>query len=131
MKSYKVNDILEKMAMEGRRHFSPLYVCERLNTENIKDVVEFLFSDSCKDIIKPNFEVMCPEGDTDFIVHSLDLIPTNDVRMCHLCGTEYIPSLKDIWVTFDFTDGYINHIKKKTRCSLLPMMKNKKKSSVI
>lgn len=127
MKSYEIFDILESMAAEGRRHFSPLYVCKRLGTENVKEVIRFLFSDFCKDILRPNFEVQCPEGDSDFVVHDLNSIPTNTVKICRVCGVEYIPDLKNIWVTFDFTDDYIKNIKKKVNYTLSNVMKSEKK----
>lgn len=128
MKSYEIVEILENMAIEGRRNFSPLYVCKRLGTENIKEVTAFLFSECCRDILKPNFEVQCPQGDSDFIVHDLNLVPINTVKICHICGSEYIPNLKDIWVTFDFTDDYIKHIKKKTNYISSHIMKRKTKN---
>lgn len=112
MKTYEVMDLLQKMALEGRRYFSPHYICERLGIDDAKEVASFLLSATCKDIVIPRFEVECPEGDSDFSTTDISLI-SNDPRTCRYCGTEYIPDPKHIWLTFNFTDQYKQDIKKK------------------
>lgn len=110
MKTYYIIKLLEIMAVEGKRNFSPLYICEQLNIKDEKEVAILLFS--LTDIVKPNYEVECPEGDTDFAVDNLDSI-TSEPRICHLCGAEYVPDPKRIWVSFNFVDSFKDEVKKK------------------
>jgi hypothetical protein len=116
MKFYELNSLLEKMALEGRRYFSPKYICDRLQNADLKEVTNYLLSNSYSDIVIPSFEIECPDGDSDFIVTDPSLIPT-ELRICHLCGMEYVPSPKRIWLTFNFTEEFKQYVKKKNYMS--------------
>lgn len=113
MNSFDIDDLLERMASEGRRHFIPQYICKRLNysVEMIPDVTEYLLSLAEKKLI-PLFEVTCPEGDSDFIVEN-PLYLDDEPHICHYCGEEYIPDPDSIWLCFNFTKEYLEHGKKK------------------
>lgn len=109
-----INDLLLQMALEERRYFTPLYIRQRLNNKaSEKEITELLLSPICRDIVVPNFEVQCPNGDTDIIVHDLQSIPSEQ-RVCLLCDEEYAPDPRRIWISFDFTDEYSRKIKKKS-----------------
>ncbi|KAA8673374.1 hypothetical protein [Clostridium sp. HV4-5-A1G] len=111
MKTYEIYGLLENMAIENRRNFSPLYVCKRLKTRDIKEVTYSLINDF-KDILKINYEVECPNGDSDFIVDDISQIK-DEMRICHHCGEKYIPDPKNIWLTFNFKDDFKDYVKKK------------------
>lgn len=126
-----ITELLEQMAIEGRRYFTPLYLSKRLNKKiSEKDLTKLLLSPFCQDILISNFEVECPEGDTDFIEHDISLIPT-EMRVCHLCGIDYIPDPKRIWVSFDFRDDYLQKIKKKNLQPESPLNQDIKKCELI
>lgn len=108
-----IMELLEQMALEGRRYFTPLYINKRLNGVIFeKDLTVLLLSPVCNDILISNFELECPEGDTDIIINDISLIP-NEVRNCSVCGIEYTPDPKRIWISFNFRDEYIQKVKKK------------------
>lgn len=112
--TFEIDDLLEQMVLEGREHFAPHYVCERLGIDNIESVADYLLSLSDKKVI-PIFEVECPEGDSDFTVPSPTMIDCNEPRTCRICGIEYTPDPEKIWLAFDFTKPFIDHIKKKSK----------------
>lgn len=108
-----ITELLEQMALEGKRYFTPLYIYKRLNEDiSENDLTKLLLSSCCHDIITTNFEVECPDGDTDIIIQDISLIP-NEKRNCHLCGIEYFPDPKHIWISFNFKEDYIQQVKKK------------------
>jgi len=114
---YAIDDALEIMAIEGRTHFSPLYVCQRSGVSDIKIATEHLFS-LVGYRLKVYFEVECPEGDSDFAVTNPSSI-TKETRTCSICGTTYIPSADRIWIAFDFLPEYVAaSVKKKQEATL-------------
>jgi hypothetical protein len=110
-----INDALKEMAYEERKYFSPHYVSTRTGIADLKYVTEHLLSLAASGkILFVNYEIECPEGDSDFSVNKLeDLV--FEPRICHVCGVEYIPDLDRIWVTFDFYPDYVDFIKKKEK----------------
>jgi len=108
-----LSGLLEKMALEGKRHFSPHYVCTLSGIADIVLVSEYLFQQVSRKRLKVFFEVECPEGDSDFAIKSPDEIPRTK-RKCHICGTEYVPNPEKIWVAFSFEQAYLDYLKKKT-----------------
>lgn len=113
MRLYQIVKILETLALENKRYFTPLYIANRFSIDDIEELTKILLSPLCKGIVVPNFEIECPEGDTDFIVHDPLSIP-DESRVCHLCGVEYVPNPKRIWISFNFSDEFVNDLKKKT-----------------
>lgn len=111
MNTFEIDDVLEEMALEGRRHFAPHYVCQRLGISEIKGVTNYLLSLVGSKLI-PSFEVECPNGDIDFAVNDPRLI-SKETRICHICREEYEPDPKRTWLAFDFTERYLLHVKKK------------------
>lgn len=120
MNTFEIDDLLERMASEGRNHFAPHYVCERLNysLDQINSVADYLLSLSGRKLI-PLFEVECPEGDCDFVIDN-PLLLDNEYRTCSYCGTEYIPDPDRIWLCFNFTNDYLEHVKKKNALKQSP-----------
>jgi len=110
---YIIDDILEEMAVENKKHFSPHYVCSRAGTSDLKSVTKYLL-DLVGKKLNVYFEVECPEGDSDYAVNSPEEIE-NDFRFCSICQTEYIPSPDKIWIGFDFIPEYIDYVKKKVQ----------------
>lgn len=111
MNTFEVDDLLEQMVLEGRQHFAPHYICQRLGMDDIDGVADYLLSLKNVKLI-PYYEVECPEGDSDYILEDptrLDFEP----RICHICGIEYVPDPDKIWLAFDFTKAFIDHVKKK------------------
>lgn len=106
-----IDDILEEMAMENIQHFSPHYVCNRANNNNLKEVTDYLLELVGKKL-KVYFEVECPDGDSDYAVDSPADIEFKP-RKCSICDIEYIPDPERIWVAFDFSPNYLEHVKKK------------------
>lgn len=115
MKTFEVDDLLEKMVLEDRSHFAPHYICKRLGYEpkEIDEVLRYLISlvPSKLSII---YEIMCPVGHSDYKVRSLEEI-NFDERECGYCGVEYVPDLNSIWIAFNFNSEYANFIKKKSQ----------------
>lgn len=111
MKQYQIYGLLEDMVIENRRNFSPLYICSRLDVDDIKGITCLLINDF-NDILSVNYEVECPNGDSDFIVNDISLIK-DEIRICHHCGEEYVPDPKNIWITFNFKDDFKDYVKKK------------------
>lgn len=111
-----IYEVLEQMAIEGRKFFTPLYISKKLSF-NIaeKDLTEILLK-YFHEVLITNFEVECPDGHSDFIVHDLDLVSTELVN-CRICGMEYIPDPSRIWISFDFKPDFIELVKKKARSS--------------
>lgn len=130
MNTFIIDDLLEIMAIEGRRRFSPNYVCERLNIDDIMAVADYLISLTGQKLV-PQFEVECPNGDSDFSVSDPRLI-TSDNRCCSICGEEYMPDPDRVWLVFDFTDKFVDHIKKKktTAIAATPSRKFKIQTAV-
>lgn len=114
MDLFIIDDLLERMAAEGRNHFAPHYICQRLNMPDteVSDIADYLLSLSGKKVI-PLFQVECPEGDSDFVIEN-PLLLDESPRICRFCGIEYIPDPGRIWLRFNFTPEFINHVKKKT-----------------
>lgn len=110
MDTFIIDDELEKMAIEGCQHFAPHYICQRLGINEISAVADYLLSLTNSKLI-PYFEVECPNGDSDFIVENPNYIPS-EPRECSICGIEYEPDPENIWLAFDFTPQYLDHIKK-------------------
>lgn len=111
MDKFLIDNILDDMAVEERKHFSPHYVCNRAGETNLKEVTEhLLYLVGYK--LKVYFEVECPEGDSDFAVSHPSQIEKK-VRTCSICGVEYIPDENRIWVAFDFLPEYVDVVKKK------------------
>lgn len=112
----QLNHVLEAMAIQGKRHFSPHFVCAASGVADIKSVTEFLIQESQKERARKlnmYFEVECPEGDSDFAVKSPTEIRYGLTR-CHICGTDYVPDPNRVWIAFDFTEEYKEFVKKKT-----------------
>jgi len=107
--SYRLEDTLRWMAEQGKRHFSPHYVCAQSGGTDIKVVSEYLLSEVGRKLVV-YYEVECPEGDSDFTIKS-DLELKQEKRSCQICGIEYIPSLNRIWIAFDFLPQYIDYVK--------------------
>ncbi|MEY2239357.1 hypothetical protein [Bacillus altitudinis] len=110
-----IDGILENMALEGKRYFSPHYIISAAETQGVelslKEVTEYLLS-LVPNKIKVHYEMECPNGDSDFeIVSPHDFI--EETKICHICSVEYITNLNRIWVYFDFTPEYIDFLKKK------------------
>lgn len=114
---YIIDDVLEEMALENKTHFSPRYICHRSGILDLKIVTEYLERFIGSKLII-NFEVECPEGDSDFAVMSPEQVET-EPRRCHICNTEYVPDQNKIWVSFDFTPDFIEHVKKKNAKQLI------------
>lgn len=112
MRLYQIIKILETLAIEEKRNFTPHYIANRFNIDDVEELTKILLSPLYKGIVIPNFEIECPEGDTDFIVHDPLSIP-DEPRVCHLCGVEYVSNPKRIWISFNFTDEFTNNLKKK------------------
>ncbi|MCY9027164.1 hypothetical protein MOF32_30295 [Priestia megaterium] len=116
-----IDDILEEMAIEGKRYFSPHYIISIAKQSGqiltLKETTNHLLSlVGSNKKLQVFYEVECPNGDNDFPISSpLEL--SNEERTCHLCHVEYIPSPDRVWVYFDFTPAYKNYLKKK---SLVP-----------
>lgn len=108
---YIIDDILEEMAIEERVHFSPHYVCTRAGIDDLKSVTEYLLKLVGQKLIV-NFEVECPEGDSDFAVKTPQEL-RNEERACHICGKEYVPNPDRVWIIFDFIPEYKEYVKKK------------------
>lgn len=66
---YILEDALEQMAEQGKRHFSPHYVCAWSGIADIKIVSEYLLSEVGRKLVV-YYEVECPEGHSDFIIKS-------------------------------------------------------------
>lgn len=113
MNTFAIDDTLEEMAIEGVTHFSPNYVCQRSGINDTKSMTEYLLQ-QVDTKLKVYFEVECPDGDSDFVVSSpSDIII--EPRTCSVCFEEYTPNPEDIWIAFDFTENYLDHVKKKER----------------
>lgn len=113
MSTFLIDDVLEEMALEGKKHFSPHYVCARTGIADLKFVTEHMLSQVGKKL-RVYFEIECPEGDSDYAVDSpLDIV--EEERQCHVCGIRYIPNTDKVWVAFDFLPPYVEHVKKKLR----------------
>ncbi|PFW81359.1 hypothetical protein COL27_20685 [Bacillus sp. AFS075960] len=110
---FDIDDALEEMALEGRSHFSPHYVCNRANISDLKMVTEYLYKQVGYKL-RVYYEIECPEGDSDFAVDSLSDLMIEE-RSCQICGTRYTPDLDRVWIAFDFMSNYIEHIKKKKK----------------
>lgn len=111
MNTFDIDDLLEQLVLEGRQHFSPHYISQRLVSNDIDGVADYLLSLVNVKLI-PYYEVECPEGHSDYIIPD----PTKleqEPRICRFCGTEYIPDPDRIWLAFDFTNSFIDHVKKK------------------
>lgn len=110
-----IDEILENMVREDKRYFSPHYIISAAATQGVdlslKQVTEYLLS-LVPTKIKVHYDVECPNGDSDFAIDSPHQIK-DEFRTCHICHTEYIPSLDRVWVYFDFTPEYRDYIKKK------------------
>lgn len=123
MNAFDIDDLLEQLVLEGRQHFSPHYMCQRLGISDIDGVADYLLSLANVKLI-PYYEVECPEGDSDFIIPD----PTKleqEPRICRFCGTEYIPDPNRIWLAFDFTKSFIDHVKKKKERSCITIQSKK------
>jgi|GEM_PF-5158525 len=117
MNYFILDDLFERMASEGKTHFTPHYICERSGNSDpdrnsILEITQYLLSLCTKGTVVPLFDVECPGGDSDFTVSDPSLI-TEEPRYCSYCGMEYTPNPNRIWVSFNFTDEYKNHVKKK------------------
>jgi len=115
MNIFEVDDLLEQMAMQNIQHFSPYYLCHQLNITSVEDITNYLLTLVNKKLIA-YYEIQCPEGHSDYAVTD----PTQiiiDERECEFCGNQYTPDPNDIWITFDFTEYYLNHVKKNTKLS--------------
>ena len=113
MLEFQLDDALEIMALQEKRHFSPHYVCTVTGIADLKAVTEYMLSVVNKKL-RVYYEVECPEGDSDFAVKSpLDI--KYELRKCHICGTPYTPDPNKIWIAFDFLPQYIEHVKKRTK----------------
>jgi hypothetical protein len=111
--TFLIDDVLEEMAKEGRKHFSPHYVCARTGIADLKFVTEHMLTQVGKKL-RVYFEVECPEGDSDFPVNNpLDIV--QEERECHICGIKYTPNPEKVWIAFDFLPPYLEHVKKKLR----------------
>lgn len=106
-----IDDILEEMAMDNIKHFSPHYVCNLSNNNNLKEVTDYLLELVGRKL-KVYFEVECPEGDSDYAVDSPADIEFKP-RTCSICNIEYIPDPERVWVAFDFLPEYLEYVKKK------------------
>ncbi|MCM3705303.1 hypothetical protein M3205_06120 [Cytobacillus firmus] len=115
-----IDEILEEMALENKSHFSPRYICNRSGIHDLKAVTEYLIQ-LVGQKLRVTFEVECPEGDSDFAVESPHEL-SNEKRICHICGVEYIPNPERIWVAFDFLPEYKQYVKKKR--NLNPLARN-------
>lgn len=113
---FYIDEVLARMASEGRTHFSPHYVCTYIGVADLKSVTEYLLS-LVGSKLKVYYEVECPDGDSDFIITSPKEL-SGQSRKCSYCGIEYTPSPDRIWIAFDFTDDYLEFIKKKTSGTL-------------
>lgn len=108
-----LDDILEEMAREKKVHFSPHYLCTRSGIHDLKGVTEYLLKLVNQKLIV-NFEVECPDGDSDYALNTLgemDSVP----KECHICGRSYTPDPERVWIIFDFTDEYKSYVKKKNQ----------------
>ncbi|GED14802.1 hypothetical protein [Aneurinibacillus migulanus] len=114
---FLIEDILEQMAVEGRSHFAPHYVCARLGVTDLKSVTEYML-DLVGKKLTVYYEVECPNGDSDYDVDSLSEI-TEEIRTCSICDIKYIPSLDKVWIVFNFLPGYLKHVKKKKSVQLI------------
>ncbi|GGF72709.1 hypothetical protein GCM10010912_17390 [Paenibacillus albidus] len=116
---FLLDDTLEIMAQNNKKHFSPHFVCAQSGIADIKAVTEYLYSQVGRKL-KVYYEVECPDGDSDFAVVSPDLV-SDDWKVCSICGIDYIPDPDRVWVAFDFLPPYIDHVKKKSiKVCLLP-----------
>lgn len=121
MIKYRIYELLKDMAKDDIKKFSPVYICERLCVDNIK-LITCVLINNFKDILKVNYEVECPNGDSDFIVDDISLIK-DEMRICHHCGQEYVPNPKNIWITFNFKSDFKNYIKKSSHNIYNPVKK--------
>lgn len=113
MSTFLIDDVLEEMALEGRKHFSPHYVCTRTGIADLKFVTEHMLTQVGKKL-RVYFEVECPEGDSDYAVDSpMDVV--KEERQCSICGIRYEPNPEKVWVAFDFLPLFLEHVKKKLR----------------
>ncbi|WP_152523964.1 hypothetical protein [Sporomusa ovata] len=113
MKTYEVDYVLDTMAIQGIKHFHPLYVSRHLSGNiNLKKLIEYLLSQVGQKL-RVYYELQCPNGHTDYSVSSLDDIELK-LRDCSYCGEEYQPDPKEIWISFDFLSDYLDYVKKKT-----------------
>lgn len=113
MCQYIIDDVLEEMAIEDKTHFSPRLICQKSNINDLKFVTEYLLSlVKSKSRIKVNYEVECPNGDSDFAIKDPNELEL-ELRECHICTIPYRPSLDRIWISFDFLPEYKEHVKKK------------------
>jgi len=117
---FSIDDILEEMALEGKTHFAPHYINTRGGFNDLEGVTKYLLKEVGTKL-EINFEIECPEGDSDFAIDTLDEIPSEE-RECSICGILYTPSSDNVWVSFDFTSEYRNHIKKKYMFSPLKVV---------
>jgi len=111
MSTFLIDDVLEEMAVEGKKHFSPHYVCTRTGIADLKFVTEHLLTLLGKKL-RVYFEVECPDGDSDYAVDSPSDI-VKEERKCHICDVTYIPNPEKVWIAFDFLPPYVEHVKKK------------------
>ena len=109
---FDIEDLLETFAQEGRVRFSPHYVCQRLNVNNVEEVTSHLLSLANKKVIT-YYEVECPNGDTDIVISDPSKLDV-DTRTCRICGEEYQPDPERIWISFELAPSFIGHVKKKS-----------------
>ncbi|GGF87049.1 hypothetical protein [Paenibacillus aceti] len=108
---FRLDDILEEMAFNDKKHFSPHYICALSGIADLKIVTQYLLSQVNRKL-KVYYEVECPEGDSDFLVDSpVEII--SELRRCSVCGIEYRPDPDRVWVSFDFLPQYKDYVKKK------------------
>ncbi|PLV34979.1 hypothetical protein BSP4_10950 [Bacillus subtilis subsp. subtilis] len=110
-----IDEILENMVREDKRYFSPHYIISVAANQgenlSLKQVTEYLLS-LVPAKLRVYYEVECPNGDSDFAIDSPHQ-KLDEFKICHICNTEYMPSLDRVWVSFDFTPEYRAYIKKK------------------
>lgn len=129
MNTWAIDDLLRQMALEGRRRFSPRYICGRLKINNDEEVANYLLGLAESKVI-PMFEVECPNGDSDFFVDHPNKI-LYEPRYCSICGIEYIPDPDQIWLVFNFTNKYVEYEKKNVELNKLTVTKKTNKQQVI
>ncbi|GBF71946.1 hypothetical protein PA598K_00174 [Paenibacillus sp. 598K] len=111
----KINDILEQWASFNPplRDFTVDSVLNAINFESTYDYV-FRFLNS-----KDGFEIelsriyLCPNSHKAFHCSVDEEIDDYDLPTCHICGEEIMNDLDYSYLVFNFTDSYVQGVKKK------------------
>lgn len=107
----RIDHSLKQLAFNNRTRINAHQVAFLSGNEDVNEVYSYLVSREPY-VLKRAYEVLCPERmDSAAAYDSLEKIPNSWIE-CRICGKEFIPDLNLVHIVFNFTNDYIQQVKR-------------------